>query len=291
MRSKIESIREKMLKSTKEQISASYANEEYALMQAINAYNELSKSYNLMYERLSEWYGLYYPEIRITNAKTLADLALALNTNPKDSLEALKAALGEEQRANSIYEKAISTMGRSMNENEKEAIAAFASSSNSMYETLNKLGEYIKKVSNEIMPNVTFLTDEKIAAELLSKAGSMERLATMPASTIQLLGAEKALFKHIKFGSKPPKYGILFKLPAITNGKRSARGRIARLYATKISIALKADYYSKRFIADKLKQDIEKGIEEINKKPEQKREQRQNPMRGRMQRHGQHGRR
>jgi nucleolar protein 56 len=273
MRSKIESIREKMLKSTKEQISASYANEEYALMQAINAYNELSKSYNLMYERLSEWYGLYYPEIKITNAKTLADLTLALNTNAKESLEALKSILGDEQRANSIYAKAIDTMGRSMNESEKAAITAFATSSNSMYDTLNKLGEYIKKVSNEIMPNVTYLTDEKIAAELLSRAGSMERLATMPASTIQLLGAEKALFKHIKFGSKPPKYGILFKLPAITNGKRSARGRIARLYATKISIALKADYYSKRFIADKLKQDIEKGIEEINKKPEPKRNQ------------------
>ncbi|MEM0149807.1 MAG: hypothetical protein QXW10_02850, partial [Candidatus Micrarchaeaceae archaeon] len=102
----------------------------------------------------------------------------------------------------------------------------------------------------------------------LSKAGSMERLATMPASTIQLLGAEKALFKHIKFGSKPPKYGVLFKLPAISNGKRSARGKIARLYATKISIALKADYFSKRFIADKLKEDIEKNMLRINSQPE-----------------------
>ena len=93
------------------------------------------------------------------------------------------------------------------------------------------------------MPNVTYLTDDKIAAELLAKAGSLERLAMMPASTIQLLGAEKALFKHIKFGSKPPKYGIIFKLPAVTSAQREKKGMVARAYATKICIALKADYH------------------------------------------------
>ena len=73
------------------------------------------------------------------------------------------------------------------------------------------------------MPNVTYLTDEKIAAELLAKAGSMERLALLPASTIQLLGAEKALFKHIKYGSKPPKYGVLFKLAEVTSAPKDQK--------------------------------------------------------------------
>ncbi|MGC8647857.1 MAG: hypothetical protein ACP5SA_03495 [Candidatus Micrarchaeia archaeon] len=264
----IESIREKLLKSTKEEISRSYSNEEYALMQAINAYNELSRSYNLAYERLSEWYGLYYPEIKINSAKLLADIIKVMNDRAMIDKEGLKKLLNDEQKAIAMYEKAISSMGRKMSERERKALLSFADASNYMFETLNMLGEYIKSTSNELMPNTTYLTDEKIAAELLSKAGSLERLATMPASTLQLLGAEKALFKHIKFGSKPPKYGLIFKLPAISSAKKSARGKIARLYATKLAIALKADFFSKRFIADKLKSDIEKGIERINSKPE-----------------------
>ena len=89
----------------------------------------------------------------------------------------------------------------------------------------------------------------------------------MPAGTVQLLGAEKALFKHIKFGSKPPKYGILFKLPEVTNAPREIRGRIARVYATKICIALKADHFSKNFIAEKLKKDLDTSIKRIKESP------------------------
>jgi nucleolar protein 56 len=77
------------------------------------------------------------------------------------------------------------------------------------------------------------------------------------------LGAEKALFKHIKFGSKPPKYGILFKLPAVTNAQREKKGRIARAYATKISIALKADHFSKNFIAERLKESLDHSLKKI----------------------------
>ena len=100
--------------------------------------------------------------------------------------------------------------------------------------------------------------DHRIAAEMLSKAGSLDRLASMPASTIQLLGAERALFKHIKYGSRPPKYGYLFKLPELAMLNKHDKGRMARIYATKISIAARADAISKRFIADVLKQQIQK---------------------------------
>jgi len=176
-----------------------------------------------------------------------------------------------------------------MSANERKALIGFANLSNRMYDTILELEEYIKITATAIMPNTTYLTDEKIAAELLSKAGSLERLATMPAGTVQLLGAEKALFKHIKFGSKPPKYGVLFKMAEISNGARDKRGRIARVYATKISIALKADYFTKNFIAEKLKQDIEKSIKRIGESPTKQKkftprdEQRGNP-RNQMQR-------
>lgn len=260
-------MRERMIKKAKEGIKSSYSNEEYALIQAINAYLETGKSYNLTFERLSEWYGIYFPEIKISNPKTLADLAIVLNSRNEMNQESIDMIIKDAQKSASIYSKAKSTIGREMNSNERKAVLGFAKMSNQMYETLTELESYIKATSNSIMPNTTYLTDEKIAAELLSKVGSLERLATMPASTIQLLGAEKALFKHIKFGSRPPKYGVLFKLADISNGPRDKRGRIARAYATKISIGLKADYYTKNFIAEKLKKDLEATIKRIKETP------------------------
>jgi nucleolar protein 56 len=289
VREPFEEMREKMLKKAKEGIRSSYENEEFALIQAINAYLETGKSYNLAYERLSEWYGIYYPEVKVSNPKTLADLAIVLNSKGEISEEKIKELITDEQKAESIYNKASSTMGREMSANERKALIGFANLSNRMYDTILELEEYIKITATAIMPNTTYLTDEKIAAELLSKAGSLERLATMPAGTVQLLGAEKALFKHIKFGSKPPKYGVLFKMAEISNGARDKRGRIARVYATKISIALKADYFTKNFIAEKLKQDIEKSIKRIGESPTKQKkftprdEQRGNP-RNQMQR-------
>ena len=262
-----EEIRARMIKKANEGIRSAYSNEEFALVQAINCYLETSKSHNLAFERLSEWYGIYYPEVKVGNAKSLADLAMVLNTREDISMQRIEEAIPDKQKAESIYNKAKSTMGREMSESEKNALIGFAGMSNRMYDTLLGLESYIKATSTSLMPNTTYLTDEKIAAELLSKAGSLERLATMPASTIQLLGAEKALFKHIKFGSKPPKYGVLFKLAEISNGPRDRRGRMARVYATKISIALKADYYSKNFIAERLKEDLEKALKRIREAP------------------------
>lgn len=265
-----EELRERMIKKAKEGIRSAYTNEEYALIQAINAYLETNKSYNLAFERLSEWYGLYFPEIKIGNARTLAELVGVLNSRSDISKDKILSVLKDEQKSAEIYNKAVSTIGREMNDNESKAVLEFARMAIQMYDTMDGLESYIKAASNALMPNATYLTDEKIAAELLSKAGSLERLASMPASTIQLLGAEKSLFKHIKFGSKPPKYGILFKLPEISTGQREKRGRIARAYATKITIALKADFYTKNFIAKKLKTDLEGTIKKIKESPNKK---------------------
>lgn len=243
MATDFQELREKMLKSAKEGIKEAYSSEEYALIQAINAHLETSKSYNLTYERLTEWAGIYFPEKRFTNSRTLTEFALA--TMHSES----------------------SKIGRKMNEDEKTAIIEFAEMSKNMEKTLTGLEAYIKLAANRMLPNTTFLTDEKIAAELLSKAGSLERLATMPASTIQLLGAEKSLFKHLKFGSKPPKYGVLFKMPVVNSAQKDQRGRIARAYATKISIALKADYFTKNFIAKELKKNLDENVEKIKSSP------------------------
>ncbi len=286
----IDELREKALKSAREGIKNAYASEEYALMQAINAYRETTRSYNLAFERLSEWYGIYFPEIKISNPDMLADLAIALNTKGSVSKESIMAAVKDQERADSIYAKATATIGRSMNDEEKAALMSYAGMCKRMSEALVGIEEYLKVASKRILPNTTYLTDEKIAAELLARAGSMERLALMPASTVQLLGAEKALFKHIKFGSKPPKYGTLFKLPRITAARRDLRGRYARAYAAKIAIALKADQFTKNFIAERLMADLEESLKRIDGSPVREKPQRGQGFGGRFQRRpqGQH---
>lgn len=261
-----EEARKRMLAKTKEEVKQAYSGEEYALINAINAYLDTSKSYNLLYERLAEWFGVYFPDIELGNPKTLAEITSLIVKGDYDFQNVLDL-INDNAKAKHVYELSKDKALRSMNEGEKQAILSFAEMSKNMDTTLTSLESYIKEASTKLLPNTTYLTDEKIAAEMLSRAGSIERLATMPASTIQLLGAEKALFKHLKFGSKPPKYGILFKMTIINSAPREIRGKIARAYATKISIGLKADYYTKNFIADKLKKTLEETIEKIRKLP------------------------
>ncbi len=272
----LENLRKRMLENAKRGIKKSYESEEYALIQAINAYLQLSKSYNLLYERLSEWLGIYVPELGLQGQRQLMDLSLAI-AEGNATKERLSEILGSSSAAEGIEKKIASTMGRKLTGEEKQAFAELARLGVNTANTLTSLEDYIAGASGRIMPNATYLTDPKIAAEMLSKAGSLERMAIMPASTIQLLGAEKALFKHIKFGSKSPKYGVLFKLPKVSGGRKDLRGKIARIYATKISIALKADYFSKRFIAKELKENLDESIKKIEAQPERKRNENAQP--------------
>jgi nucleolar protein 56 len=105
-----------------------------------------------------------------------------------------------------------------------------------------------------------------LTARLISIAGSLDRLAKMPSSTIQVLGAEKALFRSLKTGSRPPKHGIIFQYQPLHSAPRWQRGKISRTLASKLSIAVRIDAFRGEFIGDKLKESIEKRIREIQEK-------------------------
>jgi nucleolar protein 56 len=94
-----------------------------------------------------------------------------------------------------------------------------------------------------VAPNVKELLTASVGARIIAKAGSLARLATLPASTIQVLGAEKALFRALKTGARPPKHGILFQHPLIHSAPKWQRGKIARAIASKVAIAARIDYY------------------------------------------------
>jgi nucleolar protein 56 len=118
---------------------------------------------------------------------------------------------------------------------------------------------------SKVAPNISSLAGPVVGARLIMHAGSLKRLASMPSGTVQLLGAEKSMFRHLKDGSRPPKHGILFTHPLVHNAPPWQRGAIARALAAKICLAARADAYSRSDVSELLRTQIEKRLAEIRK--------------------------
>ena len=148
----------------------------------------------------------------------------------------------------------------------KKKIKPFQKTLTAINEEIERLQIQIENDMNKMALNTSRVIGPLIGARLISVAGGMQPMAMLPASTIQILGAEKALFRFKKEGGKPPKHGIIFQHPLINRAPKKERGKIARLLANKISAAIKADVFTKRNIVDELQQDIDIRLQEIKKK-------------------------
>ena len=148
----------------------------------------------------------------------------------------------------------------------KKKVRPFEKTLEAVHKEMRRLENQIESDMNTIAPNTSAIIGPLIGARLISLAGGMQRMAMLPASTIQILGAEKALFRFKKEGGRPPKHGIIFQHPLVNRAVRAERGRIARLLATKISTAVKADVFTKRDLTKELQQDLETRLKEIRKK-------------------------
>lgn len=234
-------------------------------VQAIRAIDDIDKVFNLFASRLREWYSIHFPELddlvkeHIDYAKIVAELGSRDYVNEK-SLKKLGFGEGRIKRIVSISEK---SMGAELSNHDIEPIKTLANIMLELDRLRDELTSYLSSVMKEVAPNTTELVGPLLGARLLSLTGSLETLAKLPASTIQVLGAEKALFRALRTGGKPPKHGVIFQYPEIHKAPRWQRGKIARSLATKLAIAIKADYFTGRFIADKLRADLDERINEI----------------------------
>lgn len=163
---------------------------------------------------------------------------------------------------------AIKVGDKKLDKIEEENIKNLAKLIVSLQKARKDIENYIKKTMEEMAPNVSNIAGAMISARLIARAGGIDKLAVFPAGTIQLLGAERALFRHLKDGTPPPKHGIIFQHEMIKKAPKEKRGKIARLLATKISIAAKADAFTKNFIANELKKEMMEKYEEIIKSKE-----------------------
>jgi nucleolar protein 56 len=148
----------------------------------------------------------------------------------------------------------------------KNKVKPFEKTLTAVNDEIQRLQDQIEQDMKTLAPNTSAIIGPLIGARLLAVAGGMQRMALMPASTIQILGAEKALFRFKKEGGKPPKHGVIFQHPSINGAPKMERGKIARLFATKISTAIKADVFTKRDIRSELQRDITERLQEIRKK-------------------------
>ncbi len=213
------------------------------VIQAINMLGELEKAFNLLVKRLREWYEWHCPEI-------------SKNVTSHDRFVKL---LCEKSRAEMLNDFSMKeTMGAELKKEDVEAMIALASALKEMIALREREEAYLGNAIKKILPNTTEILGPSIAAKLLAHAGSIEKLAKFPASTIQLLGAEKALFRHLKTGARSPKYGVIFQHPYFSKVERKLQGKLARTLADKLTIAIKVDYYKGEKCAERLKQQIEK---------------------------------
>src|SRR5207249_2297220 len=148
-----------------------------------------------------------------------------------------------------------------------------------------------KRSVRDLAPNVSELAGPIIAARLVTLAGGVEELARAPAGTVQLLGAERALFRHLRTGSRPPKHGVLFQHPWVHGAPPWQRGAIARAFAAKISLAARADAYTKREIAPELLKNLEVAIQEIRRRKADKPTRPKRPTASKNRAHGRRTRR
>lgn len=224
------------------------------VIQANGAIEEIDKSVNILAERLREWYGLHFPEMNRMVDKHEKYAKIIEKFGDRKNIE--------DPELNLIKEK---SMGADINEEDVKTVQLFAGRILELYKLRENLSKYLEKILKEIAPNFTEIAGPMLSSKLIAKAGGLDKLARMSSSTIQLLGAEKSLFRflHSKKKTGSPKYGILFSHPLIQNSPQEHRGRIARVLASKLSIAAKMDYYSKEYRGDKLKQELQERVKDI----------------------------
>ncbi|KAL8784443.1 MAG: hypothetical protein Q9213_003966 [Squamulea squamosa] len=239
------------------------------IIQAIATLDHLDKAINMFSMRVREWYSWHFPElIRIVSENHVyARLALFIGDKKRLSdsdLHDLAAQVNDNAEvAQSIIDAAKVSMGQDISDNDMENVTTFASKVVKLADYRKTLHSYLVAKMGIVAPNLAALIGEIVGARLISHAGSLTSLSKYPASTVQILGAEKALFRALKTKGNTPKYGLIYHSSFIGRAGQKNKGRISRFLANKCSIASRIDNFSEapttRF-GDALKKQVEERL-------------------------------
>ncbi len=229
-------ISQTIISIAKQKVKDSVQDDELVI-QAASSIQELDKSVNMLTKRLREWYGLQNPE-----------LAASIEDNARFVKELLEGSQSSE-------------MGAELKSEDENQIKELANNVVKLLELRENYEKYLEKRMKDVCPNILAVAGALIGAKILAAAGSLKRLAVLPASTVQLLGAEKSMFNFLRKKSKKmPRFGILHEHKLIASAPEKRKGKTARLLADKISIAARIDYFKGKFVGDKLLKEIEEKL-------------------------------
>jgi nucleolar protein 56 len=254
-------LHEVTLETVKIQVSGAITPDQ-RIIQAVEALDDINETTNSLSERLFEWYGGYFPESGLSGealAIFIAKYGSRENIGPEDLL----------------YSKARDSMGAKLEVADETLLKSYAESVCSLFGRKRQIETYIENSMEAVAPNLNLIAGPMLGARLISIAGSLEKLAAFPSSTIQVIGATKALFKHLRSRAPSPKHGIIYSHPLINTAPWWVRGKIARALAAKLSLAARIDFYSGEkdpSLVEKLETKVWQ-IKASNPKPPQKKQE------------------
>jgi len=232
------------------QVKFNTSRDDVHIIQRSAALEAIDKGLNQWTMRLREWYGSHFPELAtiVSDNQTYAKLAQAIGdkaTLTQDRLHEIAALVNDdEEKAQAIIDAAATSMGPEYTEYDMQQIMDLATLTVDTFSRRSTTANQLDTKVGLVAPNLRELLGAPVSARLISQAGSLVTLAKYPASTLQILGAEKALFRALKTKGNTPKYGILYHSSAIGKAGAKNKGRISRYLANKCSIASRIDAFS-----------------------------------------------
>jgi nucleolar protein 56 len=241
-------LRKKLMQLTKKNMKESYSSNEVHIIRTTHLIESIDEVNNLLTEQLREWHAVHFPELNqlVKSNDSFIELIAKLTSRNKFDAVNVHSVIQDTVLAEKIISKAKDSSGENTDKNTLNEMKSLAEKILELKQEKKQLTELIEKIMKEKWPNVTEITGAILGAKMISKIGSAKKFAFAPSSTIQLIGAEKALFLHLKKGNRSPKYGFLYIHPKVIKAKRNEKGKIARQMAGKISIAAKKDYFAKK---------------------------------------------
>jgi len=236
------------------------------IIQSISSLDEIDRIINGLSSRLREWYGLHFPELDNIIDSILGYSQIVLAGKRENLSEKVFEDTGfPDSKVEMLSVIRKKSRGGDISPENLQVVQSLAKQIVELHELRKKLEEHVETQMNLVAPNLVTILGTLVGARILARAGSLKRLATMPASTIQVLGAEKALFRSLKTGAQPPKHGLLFQHALVHGSPRWQRGKIARAISGKAAIASRVDVYGGGLNTTLLEK-LNVRVVEINKK-------------------------
>lgn len=232
---------------SRSKISLDVNRQDKPIIQSIGLLELLDKDINTFTMRVREWYSWHFPELAriVSDGQIYVKVVQLVGDRATSNVDAaaLEEIIGDGDLAEKVFEHSKNSMGQEISEFDITCLVDLCDKTLKMFDFRKDIQGYLKDRMEIVAPNLTSLIGENVAAKLISHSGSLATLSKYPASTIQILGAEKALFRALKEKTKTPKYGLLYNTSFIGRAIGKNKGKISRFLANKCAMASRLDYF------------------------------------------------